>query len=159
MTPSLLSQLEAQGVRLEAKLVFKSDQPLDSATVTLLRENKAALMADLITGPYGLEQAAKDRLAYYRDSYGLMQADAWLEQARAAHARAVATFPPHRQEHALRHYLERYCIGMSPQVIAVHTVALDLLAQVWLRYPPGLCLEAACKACGVVIDELPQNEG
>ena len=106
-----------------------------------------------------MTENASNRLAQYEAIFGKQSADQWLSHFDRAHAACVATFPAERQEHALKHYRAHYCEGQPARVIAAHTLSLEL----W-QYERnesrltshGKCLEAACKACGIDIDALPQ---
>ena len=108
-----------------------------------------------------LSNAARVRLSAYRREYGKQEAEVWLEHFSRAHAACVATFPEDRQSHALKNYDRRYCQGQAAQVIAAHTLALELWT-VHRRHKTGTgygrCLEAACKACGVDVATLPENK-
>ena len=93
--------------------------------------------------------------------HGTLGPQEWLELCRQAHATCVATFPQERRHNALRGYIERYCEGQNTAVISAHTLALWLWAKersTGRGTPNGACLEAACKACGVDVDRLPENE-
>ena len=103
-------------------------------------------------------ESARARLAEYRQAYGAQDRDAWLEHARRAVEAVRATFPPERRAHALRGYLARYCEGQPAQVIAAHTIALELWAADNRQRPNGVWLDVAAQAVGLDIDLLPENQ-
>ncbi len=100
---------------------------------------------------------ARLRLARYRSQCGPQDAATWLEHFSKAHAACVATFSETRQPYALQGYGASYCYGQTAQVIAAHTVALELWAQDKRVRPYGVFLEAACKACRLDVNSLPKN--
>lgn len=101
---------------------------------------------------------ARLRLARYRSKYGPQDAASWLEHFGKAHAACVATFPEDRQPYVLQGYGASYCFGQTAQVIAAHTVTLELWVQDRRARPYGVFLEAACKACRLDVNSLPENE-
>jgi hypothetical protein len=107
--------------------------------------------------PVALEARARERLrSLYRD-YGKLTSCQWLALFDRAHSACVATFPAGRQKHALRNYRRRLVEGQSTQVIAAHTLALELWTAVGRRQGFGLMLESACKVCGLDPDTLSQG--
>lgn len=126
----------------------KEEEEASGTSGTLIPE------ASRQTHPLG---EARLRLARYHSKYGLQDAASWIEHFGEAHAACVATFPENRQPYALQGYGASYCYGQTAQVIAAHTVALELWARDKRARPYGVFLEAACKACGLDVNMLPKT--
>ena len=104
-----------------------------------------------------LANAARVRLAEYRRAYGRQDEAAWLQHFDKARELCVETFPAGRRDRALRDYRKHYCEGAAAQLIAVHTIALELWTvhrQADTNVAFGSCLEAACEGIGLDIHKV-----
>lgn len=100
--------------------------------------------------PEALTAAAAELLSHYqRQAPTLPQ---WLEHFDDALSAIRATFPPDRRPHALATYKSSYVDGRPAELVAAHTVALQLWAADERQHPNGYFLDAAFTAAGLEVD-------